>query len=169
MAKIFIVSDTHFGHRATFEKFKRDDGSPLRPYTSLKEMHDTLIENWIKTVSEVDLVLHLGDVAFSGRDYDEIMPVLTGTKYLVRGNHDRFTDTRYRRHFKRVLKCFVRDSFIFTHIPMPSHQGCRWKGNIHGHIHANVLADPFYFNASVENINFTPIDFERVKLEHYGM
>jgi len=128
-------------------------------------------------VSSGDLVLHLGDVAFSGQAYDEIMPQLNGEKRLIRGNHDRFSEGRYRRHFNRILGCYIRDNYVFTHVPIHPESLARWRGNIHGHLHANNVTRPRgypfrhltpvkdtrYFNASVEQINYTPINFEDVK------
>ena len=168
MSKVFIISDTHLGHSATFEVFKNNDGTPLRPFKSLDDMHHTFITNWNEVVNDGDLVLHLGDVAFSGQAYDEVMPQLAGTKYLVRGNHDRFSEGRYRRFFKRVLGCYVRERYVFTHVPIHTNCQARWQGNIHGHLHGNNLDDPFYFNTSVEQINYTPIDFETIKRDYYG-
>lgn len=163
MEKVFIISDTHFGHSATFEAFKRNDGTPLRPFKSLEEMHTTFISNWNTVVGKNDLVLHLGDVAFSGQAMDAIMPQLNGNKRLIRGNHDRFSEGRYRRFFQRIEGCYVRDGYIFTHIPIHPESLSRWHANIHGHLHANLINHPQYFNASVEQINYTPIEFEKVK------
>lgn len=162
MSKVFIISDTHFG-QSKILSFKDDYGLPVRDFLTLDDMHDTIIENWNNTVSTGDLVLHLGDVAFSGTAYDTIMPKLNGRKYLIRGNHDRFSEGRYRDHFNRILGVYVRDGYAFTHVPVHPNQGSRWKGNIHGHLHTNTIDDPFYFNACVEQINYTPIDFEAVK------
>jgi len=39
----FVISDTHFGHTNSWEKFKLEDGSPLRPFTSTEEMDETMI------------------------------------------------------------------------------------------------------------------------------
>jgi len=169
MSKVFIISDTHFGHAATFEVFKNNEGLPLRPFHSLEDMHSTFIRNWNDVVTTGDLVLHLGDVAFSGQAYDEVMPQLNGNKYLIRGNHDRFSEGRYQRFFKRILGCYVRERYVFTHVPIHPDSKARWSGNIHGHLHANKIDDPFYFNASVEQISYTPVDFETVKQEHYGL
>ena len=40
MPATFIVSDTHFGHESTCTKFKREDGSPLRPFSCAEEMDE---------------------------------------------------------------------------------------------------------------------------------
>lgn len=173
MSEVFIISDTHFGHAATFEQFKTAAGKPLRPFKSLEEMHETFINNWNSVVTDGDLVLHLGDVAFSGQAYDEIMPQLKGQKRLIRGNHDRFNEGRYRRFFSRIEGCYLRDNYCFTHVPIHPGSGSRWKGNIHGHLHANNVLkdgekDPFYFNASCEQINYTPVSFDYIRESYYG-
>lgn len=164
--KVWVISDTHFGQTAILT-FKNDKGEPIRPFSSIEEMHTTMIANWNSVVKKDDLVLHLGDVAFSGQAFDEIMPQLNGNKYLIRGNHDRFTEGRYRRHFRRILGVYVRDNYAFTHVPI--HPSCltRWKGNIHGHLHDNTVGSPKYFNASVERINFTPRSFEDIKRNYF--
>ena len=161
--KVFIISDTHFGHAKTFEVFKKENGEPLRPFKSLEEMHGVFIKNWNSVVQNEDLVLHLGDVAFDGTSYDWIMPQLNGTKYLIRGNHDRFSEGRYQAHFNRILGCYVRDNYAFTHVPIHPESGSRWIRNVHGHVHSNTLKDTNYINCSVENINYTPVDFDEIK------
>lgn len=160
---IFIISDTHFGHEKTCTEFKRNDGTPLRPFANADEMDAAIIENWNSVVRDADLILHLGDVCFNGARYDAIMPQLKGRKYLIRGNHDRLSEKRYRAHFARIYGIYIRDRFAFTHVPIHPENGTRWLGNIHGHTHANNMSDPYYFNASVENIGFKPVSFGVVK------
>ena len=58
----FVISDTHFGHTNSWEKFKLSDGSPLRPFSSTEEMDETMIERWNAKVKQQDTVYHLGDV-----------------------------------------------------------------------------------------------------------
>ncbi len=178
MSKVFTISDHHLGHSATFDTFKLNDGSPLRPFSSLDEMHNTIITNHNSVVGEGDLVIFLGDVAFSGQAFDAIMPQLNGTKYLVRGNHDRFSEGRYRQHFKRILGCYVRDNYVFTHIPIHEGSLARWKANVHGHLHGNRVTrwesprsfeqevevlDERYVSVCVEQVDYTPVDFEVIK------
>jgi len=162
MSKVFVISDTHFGHEAMLG-FKRTDGSPVRDFPRLDDMHQHMVVQWNTTVGKDDLVLHLGDVAFSGQAYDTIMPLLNGKKYLIRGNHDRFSEGRYRKHFNRVLGCYVRDRYVFTHVPIHPDSMARWELSIHGHLHTNKIEDDRYFCACVEQIGYTPIDFEVIK------
>lgn len=175
---IWFISDTHFSHDGVC-RFTRNDGSPLRPWNDVMEMDEVLIDNWNKVVKKDDLVIHVGDVCFSGQRYDIIMPRLKGRKHLIRGNHDLFSEGRYQRYFQKVLGIKVLDQYAITHVPIHPESMARWKGNIHGHLHSNNVTllskktgealtgrnDPRYFNVSVEQINYTPINFEEIKKE----
>ena len=95
MQNVFVISDTHFGHAATLATFKQPDGfTPLRPFSSIEEMHECIADNWNETVGVDDLVIHCGDVSKSGFFHDKIMPKLKGKKYLVRGNHGKYSAWR---------------------------------------------------------------------------
>ncbi len=173
MANRFLISDTHFGHTNTWEKFTLSDGSPLRPFTSTEEMDETMVDNWNKTVRPQDTVYHLGDVVIARR-YLETVKRLNGRKILIRGNHDIFKDKDYyEAGFEQIhgVRVFV-DQFILSHIPLhPDCVGERFKRNVHGHLHGNRIMkqvfrsftiDPRYLCVCVEQINFTPVSFDDV-------
>ena len=94
----FVISDTHFGHTNSWEKFKLEDGSPLRPFTSTEEMDETMIERWNAKVQPQDTVYHLGDVVIN-KKYLNLVSRLNGRKILIRGNHDIFGDDEYYQVF----------------------------------------------------------------------
>ena len=72
--KIFFTSDTHFGQES---KLKR------RPYKTVKEMDESMINNWNQIVGENDLVIHCGDFG----DYS-IRDKLNGKILLICGNYE---------------------------------------------------------------------------------
>lgn len=161
--KTFIIADTHFGH-PNIIKFLRKDGSLLRDFPSITEHDEYLIQQWNKTVSPQDKVYHLGDVGFTNfTKLSAILSRLNGTKVLIKGNHDNFKMSQYAQHFKDVRAYHVLDKFILSHIPIHPESISRWQANIHGHVHSNSLEDFQYYNVSVENINYTPIDFEYIR------
>jgi len=163
MSKTFLISDTHFGH-ANILTFKRNDGSPLRDFPDIDYHDEYLIDQWNSTVQPEDKVYHLGDVGF--RNFTvlgSILARLNGTKVLIRGNHDNFKLSQYQQYFKDVRASHTLDKFILTHIPIHTASVERWKGNIHGHLHANVLDDSRYINVSVEQIGYKPINFEELR------
>ena len=160
--KTFLISDTHFGH-ANILTFKNQDGTNLRPFSSLEEMNETLINNWNSVVSNEDKVYHLGDVLFTKKWLDLILPRLNGTKVLIKGNHDNLKLSQYQQYFKDIRAYHVLDKFLLSHIPVHPESVSRWTANIHGHLHNNVLSDDRYLNVSVERINYIPVNFEYIR------
>ena len=166
MTNTFLIADTHFGH-ANILTFKRLDGTPLREFENIWEHDETLIKNWNSVVNPNDRVYHLGDVGFKNwTRLSEVLVRLNGRKVLIKGNHDNFKLSQYAQHFDDVRATHQLDKFILSHIPIHPESLSRWKGNIHGHTHANSLTDTRYYNVSVEQIAYTPIPFEEVKKQY---
>lgn len=164
---LFVTSDTHWGHEKMLS-FVTTTGERLRPFDSLEEMHETLIENWNKTVHSKDTVYHLGDVAIPKSGL-VVMDRLNGRKILMRGNHDRYKLRDYAPYFEDIRGCFYRDGLVFSHIPVhrDTFKG-GYVGNVHGHLHCYQVLhegepDPRYFNACVERNNFTPVSIDEIR------
>lgn len=162
--KTFIVSDTHFGHKNILT-FTGEDGKLIRPFSSVEEMDELMIENWNKTVSSKDKIYHLGDVVINRRCLP-ILDRLNGRKVLVKGNHDIFKLDDYIKYFYDIRGYHILDRLILSHIPLHEDSMNRFRGNVHGHLHRRKLEDKRYLNVAMEQINFTPIDFEEVR-EYY--
>lgn len=175
----FVISDTHFGHTNSWEKFKNADGSPLRPFTSNEEMDNAMVERWNAKVQPGDTVYHLGDVVINKKSLHHVSR-LNGRKILVRGNHDIFKDKDfYDVGFEQIhgVRVFV-DKWIMSHIPLhPDSVTNRFRVNVHGHLHGNEVmrdafnaacnpiseVDPRYLCVSVEHTNYEPLSFEEVE------
>lgn len=178
----FLISDTHFGHEGMI-KFLRNDGTKLRPFNTIEEHDETLIDNWNKVVRPVDRVYHCGDAVINRR-YLHIFNRLSGRKKLIRGNHDLFKLADYIPYFEDVYGVYVLKDMILSHIPL--HPDCvteRFKTNVHGHLHAyevmktdidyyermcidgktTVAPDPRYISVCCEHINYTPINIEALR------
>ena len=75
--RIWFTSDTHWGHRNVI-KFCN------RPWKTVKEMDEALIENWKSAVSKDDIVFHLGDFAFAPNwRWKKLLSRLNGHIYLT--------------------------------------------------------------------------------------
>lgn len=176
MSNTFMVSDHHFAHRNILT-FKNEDGSNLRTFDSCEEMDETMINNHNSVVGSNDTVYFLGDVCFGATRFHDIMPSLNGTKVLIKGNHDSLKMSAYVKYFKDVRSCHMLDRIHLSHIPIHPGSLCRWRGNVHGHLHSGTVKkqlfslengsptwteidDHRYFNVSVEKINYTPVAFE---------
>ena len=161
----FVYSDPHFGHRKIVG-FTLLDGSPMRPWDTLEEMHEALVANWNSVVTPKDLVLVVGDVVWDLPSLP-ILNRLAGTKTLIRGNHDVFPARKYLDYFKDVLGVLKKGNRLFSHYPIhPDSISYSVKQNIHGHLHEKVVClpdgspDPRYFNVSVERINYAPLSWD---------
>ena len=161
MTTTFLISDTHFGHKGV-TRFLRDDGTKLRPWDSVEEMDEALVANWNRVVTPYDKVYHLGDVVINRHALNTLYR-LNGRLILIKGNHDNFRLDEYTPFFDDVRAYHVLDDILLAHIPVHPESLRRWRGQIHGHLHANTLDDPRYVNVSVEQINYTPIPFDEVK------
>jgi calcineurin-like phosphoesterase family protein len=178
MPSVFLVSDTHFGHKGVCH-FTRNDGvTKLRPFDTPEEMDEFMVEAWNARVRPNDKVYHLGDVVMSRRSLS-IMDRLNGDKVLIRGNHDIFKDEDYRKYFRELRAYHVMNGMILSHIPIHSESLGRFGVNIHGHTHANRVMRPArvleefidhgcttiderYHCVCVEQTDFAPILFEDV-------
>lgn len=80
----YFTSDWHIGHRNILSL---GDG---RPFSSLEEMHSTLLKKAREVVGPEDEFYVLGDIALG--NFEESLKVLEqfpGRKFLVPGNHDK--------------------------------------------------------------------------------
>lgn len=161
---IFFCSDHHFGHSKLYDTFKREDGRFLRyEFASADEGDEAMVERHNNVVRDEDRVYFLGDVVFH-KKHLPILSRMRGRKVLVKGNHDLLEAKDYLQYFDDIRGVHQFKGVVITHIPIHPDSLGRWGFNVHGHLHANKLNDPRYFNVSMEQINYTPISLEEVKL-----
>ena len=176
---IFFTSDTHFWHENII-KFCN------RPFSSIEEMNDTIIENWNKVVGENDIVFHLGDFCFCGSDkFKEIIEKLNGRIYLILGNHDWKTIKNWHASkFEGVyqqLGIKVNGKKIYlNHFPFLCYAGTYRKfedtvWQLFGHVHICKIRNtgkdfermnylfPTQYDVGVDFNDYTPISFKEVK------
>lgn len=163
MTQIFFISDTHFGHAATFEKFRREDGKPLRPFTSVDEMNSTMIKNWNNKVGSNDLVYHLGDIVMN-KKFLPLIAQCNGRKRLIMGNHDMENAAEYLKYFENLYGVKTLNGLILSHVPLERNSVVPRMGvNVHGHLHGFDIPDGAYYSVCVENIDYTPISLDELK------
>jgi len=168
-SKTFFVGDTHFGHQRVIT-FKNDDGTLMRPFDSIEEHDECLIESWNRVVRPDDKVYHLGDVVMNRHALPTVRR-LNGRKILVKGNHDVFTARQYLdvAGFEDIQGAVVfKSGYLLSHIPVHTCQLERWRVNIHGHLHNNrsLDHDPRYLCVSLERLpHWAPVDWDWIQEE----
>lgn len=165
MTNIWVIADTHFGHRNILN-FTHYDGSLIRGavFKTIEEHDESIVANWNRVVAPADHVYHLGDVVINKRSLP-IIKRLNGHKRLVMGNHDIFAIEDYlAAGFEKIhgVRVWPKHNLVFSHIPLhpESLKLRRWK-NIHGHLHTGMVMrngepDPSYECVSCEHLNYTP-------------
>lgn len=168
---IWVISDTHFGHHNTIKYCNR-------PFTGPTEMDWHMVEKWNSVVKPQDKVYHLGDVYMgcSNGYAEKVLQSLNGHKRLILGNHDSGKDQLLWRHFEKigVWRMFPEFGLLLTHVPVDPSALFRGKTgnekkpkkllNIHGHIHNNKSPTVDHRCVCVEQINYTPINIEELRI-----
>lgn len=160
---VFLTADLHLGHKGVCQFMRRDGLTKLRPWNDPDEMDEELVSRWNAKVQPKDKVYVLGDVCINRRALKTIGR-LNGNKILIKGNHDIFKLHEYAEYFTDIRSSHPVSGYIMTHIPLHPSSLYRWKLNIHGHLHSDVVTlddgtpDPRYLCVSVERTDFAPIE-----------
>jgi len=170
---IYFISDTHFNHSNIIKYCNR-------PFNNVEEMNEAIINNWNSIVSDEDTIYHLGDFALGTKDsIIDIVNRLNGKKYLIRGNHDRWSVSTYESFGFTVLKNapikIDEYKLMLSHIPIPDSQIPKGFINLHGHIHDKNLYECIekyeqsrysiekHINISCDVTDFKPISIDDIK------
>ena len=159
----FFTADLHFGHKNVIN-FTNPDGTRCRPFDTVEDMEDAMVQMHNEIVKPTDKVYMLGDIAFNNRGLEKVKQ-MNGIKILVKGNHDQLKLNKYVDVFKDVRGCHIMNGLVFTHIPIHVDQLGRFGCNVHGHLHmGRVLQgdkiDPRFLCVSAEHTDLKPIEFE---------
>ena len=166
MPNIYFISDMHFYHKNIIEFVDR-------PFSSIEDMNNKMIENWNSVVKNDDTIYHLGDFSMKGNkeDVKDLISKLNGNIVFIKGNHDKFGQYRY-------IEADIVDNdtgniipLVMFHYPIQSWNK-QFYGSIHIHGHIHAKNQEIYndkkriFNCCVEAIEYTPISLNKI-LAHF--
>lgn len=182
-SKVFFTSDTHFGHQNIIHFCNR-------PWATIAEHDQALIENWNATVPEDAVVFHLGDFSYKGGGFPTIQHLkglLHGQIVLISGNHD--PDTRKPQIIQNLQQLFdgvfdqleitVEDQrILMNHFPLltwPHAYGEHSTWQIFGHVHlrkgitgsdafiVEQCCRPTQYEVGVDLNGYHPVSFQNLK------
>lgn len=167
---VFIISDTHFGHRNILEYEHRN--AKLNVNT-IEEHDKELIKRWNNVVKTGDLVLILGDFSFhNASDTMQILKQLNGDKVLIEGNHDciYLEDKQFDKTLFKAIYDYKETSYRGTKLVLMHYMIQEFKHKdkeinpyiqLFGHIHSIPYVVPRHsYNVGVDINNYTPIRLE---------
>ena len=155
--KYWVTTDWHLNHENIKKYEYRKDG-----------FEQLIIQRHNEVMSEDDVLINLGDVIFARNS--ELSTYLSQLKchkkILVRGNHDRKTDTWYMgQGFDIVFDSIILKNCLLSHAPKELTDDLSF--NIHGHFHTgehridDMIWYPFYSERHIlfglENTNYYPV------------
>lgn len=181
--KNFYIGDWHYAH-ANCIAFDN------RPFKTVEEMNDSLIENWNSVVGDKDYVYVLGDMFWCGSTMAcSVLDQLKGHKILLVGNHDKFIKNELAQSKFDLIKEYleIEDNdkrIVLSHYPSPCFKN-HYYGWYHfyAHVHASFewnmmehqkyLMEQLYdtpckmFNvgAMMPYMNYTPRQFNEIVRE----
>lgn len=182
----WFTSDPHFWHKNVIDFCER-------PWDSVEEMNEGLIENWNRVVRSYDIVYITGDVFFCGvSKAQSIMSRLNGRKRLIRGNHD-WKDIKLHAAglhpeghpkldkfgFESVTDSEILDiggeSVMLNHFPYSGdhtalvrypHLRPHDTGGwlLHGHVHTHWRVRQKQINVGTDVWHYTPVSEDEIRL-----
>lgn len=168
MPDIWVTSDTHFNH-SNILTFSDTVGKPVRPFSSVEEMNELMVDNWNRVVKPSDKIYHLGDVFFGAKDdFVKIWSRLNGRKRLIVGNHDDVKYLSQGNFFQKVYmwRIFKDHGITLTHVPIHETSLRDSVINVHGHIHQNKSPTLRHRCVCVEHTNYTPVNLEELNARY---
>jgi len=152
---VFFTSDTHFGDRRAL----RFDG---RPFASLAEHDDAMVERWNQAVLAQDEVFHLGDFALgpAPERIRDLFRQLNGRKHLIIGNNDGPATLEAGwasvAHYAEAV--VDERPLVLCHYAFRTWNGIG-KGvvNLHGHSHGRLRPITRQYDVGVDVWDFRPV------------
>lgn len=154
----WFTSDEHHNHKNILRYQNR-------PFSSIEEMNQTLINNHNSVVSPNDTVIHAGDFAFGSYEtVQKIIKQLNGNNIFLIGSHDSWMKNN---KYNYLWESSIEGQYVVVcHYAMlvwpKSHYG---SIQLFGHSHSK-LKHPLLgkqYDVGVDNNNFYPVSFEQIK------
>jgi len=157
----WFTSDQHFDHINIIKHC-------YRPFRTVDEMNENIINAWNLTITPDDVVVMAGDISMLPKAdliHTKFLNRMNGNKIYLRGNHDHWMKEKRYIYNKRIEGQHVS----VCHYPMRTWQNSNhgaWQ--LHGHSHGTL--EPFHnqLDIGIDNAYkllgaYRPFSFNEVK------
>lgn len=166
---LWFTSDLHLGHKNIIKYSNR-------PFNSVEEMDESLINNLNKLVKSDDTLWFLGDFCFSNDNQllNYRKRINCNTINIVLGNHDKVKYASFKDNFNIVCNFYelkIKEYNLDTDLVVLCHYALKvWNRSHHGtwhlygHSHGSLPDDPTSksFDCGVDCFNYKPINILEV-------
>ena len=153
----FFTADEHYGHQNIIRYCNR-------PYLSVTEMDNDLIDKHNQVVTKGDIVIHAGDFTLKNKTKaGEYISKLSGSHIFLQGSHDGWLNGNVHEIWERTIE---GQHVVVCHYAMRtwgrSHYGS-WE--LFGHSHGTLEPIGLQYDIGVDNNNYYPISFDQLKMK----
>ena len=155
--RVWVTADTHFGHESIIKHCNR-------PFKTIQEMDEYIIEKWNSMIEKYDHVYILGDFAFN--NHLKYINALKGRKHLILGNHDSMSAECLKRFVtvseEKQIK-YQNRYFILSHCPFRNWTNS-YRGSAHlfGHVHGRIKTYNLSFDIGMDTHSYIPYNMDEV-------
>ena len=166
---VFFTADPHFSLNDIEGTIKRD----FRPFETLEQMNETIIETWNKQAFSDDIIYLIGDfVNYNFRDkenfdscYSLVKKINAKVVLILGNNDDRVMQYEFGGDFEKFKEYLLLKGFFdvvknsldlelrntklhLTHFPKNHKEDVI---NLFGHVHGCVFVKKYGFNVGIDN------------------
>lgn len=153
---VFFTSDEHYHHRNAIKYSNR-------PFYSVEEMNESMIQNHNNIVPKHGFTIHAGDFCFGDRrTAQEIISRLNGEHFFLMGSHDSWLSPHTSHEIVEIT--VDRQTIVVCHYAMrvwaKSHYGS-W--HLYGHSHGKLQPEGKSWDIGVDNNSYKPLSWSDVE------
>jgi len=151
---IFMTADEHYGH-ANILKFCK------RPFDSVEEMDQALIDNHNERVSKDDTTIHAGDFTLKSKEFaTSIIKQLNGSHTFLKGSHDYWLP---QNHKVRIEQKFNGYFIVIDHYCMRTWARSHFNSiHLFGHSHNKLESIGKSMDIGVDTNNYYPYSLDEI-------
>lgn len=153
----YITGDEHYHHKNIINYSNR-------PFSSIEEHDEQLVERHNFVVKPGDTVVHVGDFTLKNKDFaSSIIKRLNGNHIFIQGSHDYWLKSAKQIWEKRIDDQYVVACHYAMVVWPRSHYGS-WQlfGHSHGKLSESRLSGK-QLDVGVDTNNFYPYSFDQIK------
>jgi len=154
----YFTSDEHYFHKNIIKYANR-------PFSSVQEMNNELIERFNSVVSKSDITIHGGDFSFGDiKQTNNIIKRLNGDHIFIRGDHDR--PLAKIRKLKSVYKINIyKQKITICHYAMRVWHCSHYNSwHLYGHSHGKLPGQGKSMDIGVDTNDYYPYSFDDIKI-----
>ena len=163
--KVFATGNQQFGRIGAIKKYSR-------PFRSVEEMNNHMIDSWNSVVGIEDSVYVLGNLFWDPLTADDIIRRLNGDIFLMKGDYDRATEDVEDLHVEKlkIISSGIHiddvNCLCFSHWPLSE-----WRNKSKGYHFVTAFPGSKYksdhkklrINVNCDSWSFRPVEITSVK------